>query len=145
LGIFVISLLAIQFIPNKLPENKATGHDDITGTGLLTPEITTILKTSCFDCHSNETHFPWYSKLAPSSWLLASDINRGRDKLNFSEWKSYSKRHQIGKLEAIKEEITSGDMPLKVYTIIHRKARLTKKQVSAVAGWTDEVSKKILE
>jgi hypothetical protein len=76
---------------------------------------------------------------------LASDINRGRDKLNFSEWKSYSKRHQIGKLEAIKEEITSGDMPLKVYTIIHRKARLTKKQVSAVAGWTDEVSKKILE
>jgi hypothetical protein len=145
LVILAFALLAIQFIPNKLPENKAVTKEDIVNTGILPDHVAAILKTACYDCHSNQTRLPWYSKLAPSSWLLTRDINLGRKKLNFSEWDSYSKRHQIGKLEDIKEEVTSGEMPLPAYRFVHWNARLTHEQVSELAKWTDEVTKKILQ
>ena len=140
-----MSLLAIQFIPNKMPENKAVDKEDIVGSGFVPGDIEAILRTSCYDCHSNQTHFPWYSKIAPSSWLLARDITHGRDNLNFSQWNGYSKRKKIGKLEDIQDVVTSGEMPLQVYTIIHRRARLTKEQVSALGRWTDDMTEKILQ
>ncbi len=143
--ILAIIIVAIQFVPNKLPENKPADEKDIANSAFITQDIMTMLKTSCFDCHSNQTHFPWYAKLAPSSWLLASDINQGRSKLNFSEWESLGKRKQISKLEDIKEEINSGDMPLKSYILIHRNSKLSADQVAALVKWTEETSKKILE
>jgi hypothetical protein len=145
LVVLAIIFLAIQFIPNKLPENKAVTTEDIVTTGVLPEDIADILKTACYDCHSNQTRLPWYSKLAPSSWLLTRDINQGRNKLNFSEWYSYNKRHQIGKLVDIKEEVTTGEMPLPAYRFIHWKARLTREQVSSLAKWTDEMTEKILK
>lgn len=146
LVIIALSLMAIQFIPNEMPENKpVNNNDDIIGSGLVPLEITGILKTSCYDCHSNQTRFPWYSKMAPSSWLLARDIKTGRKNLNFSQWNSYSKRKKISRLESIREEVTSGEMPLPKYTIIHRKARLNEKQISAISKWTDDLTNKILK
>jgi hypothetical protein len=143
--IVVVALIALQFVPNKMPENAVAGKDDLINSGVLPSTISSILRTSCYDCHSNQTSYPWYSKVAPASWLLAKDVREGRDELNFSEWGSYSRRKQIGKLRKIKEEVASGDMPLKNYLIIHRQAKLSPEQKSALAKWTEDMTKKILE
>jgi hypothetical protein len=143
--ILVIVFVALQFVPNKMPENATAGKDDLIRSGVLPENISSILRTSCYDCHSNQTTYPWYSKVAPASWLLAKDIRDGRDDLNFSEWGSNNKRRQIGNLEKIKEEVSSGEMPLKAYLIIHRKAKLTAEQKSALVTWTEEETKKILK
>jgi hypothetical protein len=143
--IVVIAFIALQFIPVKMPENKTAGKDDLVTGGLIPENISSILRTSCYDCHSYQTSYPWYSKVAPASWLLANDIRDGRDDLNFSEWGSISKRHQIGSLNKIKEEVTSGEMPLKQYLLIHRHAKLSAEQKNALVKWTDEMTKKILE
>jgi hypothetical protein len=144
LGIIAIVLVAIQFLPNKLPANIDIGKGDIVNAGLLPEDVALILKTSCYDCHSNQTNFPWYSKIAPTSWLLSRDINQGRSQLNFSEWNNYSKRHMIGKLEAIKEEVISGEMPLPTYVLIHKKAKLTPEKVSHLTNWADDTANRIL-
>lgn len=143
--VLVIAFIALQFIPNKMPKNAEAGKDDLIASGILPLAISTILRTSCYDCHSNQTSYPWYSKVAPASWLLAKDVRVGRDELNFSEWGSYIKRKQIGKLRKIKEEVTSGDMPLKNYLIIHRRAKLSQEQKDALAKWTEDLTMNILE
>src|SRR5512141_1229066 len=88
--ILIVALIVLQFIPNKMPDNKVAGKDDLVKSAVLPENVSTILRTSCYDCHSNQTVYPWYSKVAPASWLLASDIREGRGELNFSEWGSYS-------------------------------------------------------
>jgi hypothetical protein len=143
--ILVVAFIAVQVIPNKMPENAATGKDDLISSGILPESISSMIRTSCYDCHSNQTAYPWYSKVAPASWLLAKDVREGREDLNFSEWGSYSKRHQIGKLRKIKEEISSGDMPLKNYLLIHRNAKLSPEQKEDLARWTEDMTKEILK
>jgi len=143
--ILIVAFIAMQFVPNKMPENTAAGKDDLISSGVLPENISSILRTSCYDCHSNQTVYPWYSKVAPASWLLAKDIRDGRDDLNFSEWGSDSKRHQIGNLRKIKEEVTSGAMPLKKYLLIHRHAALSPEQKDALAKWTEDMTKNILK
>jgi hypothetical protein len=145
LVILVVIFVVLQFVPNKMPENAAAGKDDLISSGVLPEDISSILRTSCYDCHSNQTSYPWYSKVAPASWLLAKDVREGRDELNFSGWGSYNKRRQIGNLRKIKEEVSSGDMPLKNYLLIHRNARLSPEQKAALVKWTEDMTKKILE
>jgi len=145
LAILVIAVIALQFVPNQMPAYTEAGKDDLVSSGAVPENISSILRTSCYDCHSNQTHYPWYSKVAPASWLLAKDIREGREELNFSDWESYSKRRKIRNLGNIKEEVTSGEMPLKVYLIMHRNAKLSPEQVSALSKWTDDLTNKILE
>ena len=143
--ILAVILIAIQFVPKKLPGYKPANENNIVNSNVVNDEILTILKTSCFDCHSNQTQFPWYSRIAPSSWLLANHVNHGRAELNFSEWESYSKRQKIGKLEAIKEEVAAGEMPLKSYILLHRQSGLNPQQVATLVKWTEETTEKILK
>ena len=145
IAVLVLVIGAIQFFPSGIPANSPdTGKSILAGN----PESEAVmeqLKTSCFDCHSNQVSFPWYSKLAPVSWMLASHINEGRSYLNFSEWEEYSKREKIGKLEDIKKELSSGGMPLKSYLLMHREAKPDSAAVSAIIKWADETAAKILE
>jgi hypothetical protein len=145
LAILIIALIALQFVPNQMPVNKESGADDLIASGVVPEDISSVLRTSCYDCHSNQTVYPWYSRVAPASWLLAKDIRNGREELNFSDWGSYSKRNKIKNLSNIKEEVTSGEMPLNVYLVMHRKAKLSPEQVSALSKWTDDLTNKILE
>jgi len=146
--IILISLavlfIAIQFIPSGIPENKTEDEKSIVNSSLVTGPALEQLRKSCFDCHSNQVRFPWYSKLAPSSWFLADHINEGKSHLNFSEWEDYSNREKIGLLEEIKDEVESGNMPLKSYLLIHRNARLNAEEISALLTWAGEATEKIL-
>ena len=145
LGALVLLFIGIQLLPDRLPENKPADEKNITHSGVLPDDVLTVLKASCFDCHSSQTQYPWYAKVAPTSWLLANHISDGRDNLNFSEWENYSKREKISKLEDIQEQVTKGEMPLKSYIMIHRKARLSPEEISLLAKWTEETTAKILE
>jgi hypothetical protein len=145
LSALAIILIVIQFLPSGMPDNRTEDEKSIVFSSLVTEPVLTQLRKSCFDCHSNQTIFPWYSKLAPSSWFLADHIKKGRSQLNFSEWETYSRREKVGQLEDIVDEVKSGEMPLKSYLLIHRKARLGKEEISTLSEWAEETSAKILE
>ena len=103
------------------------------------PEIRQILRRSCNDCHSNETIWPWYSRVAPVSWLVAYDVREGRSDLNFSEWGAYTSKEKGDKLEEICGRVRRDEMPDGKYTLIHRDARLTAEERNAICAWSEQV------
>jgi hypothetical protein len=142
---FVLILIAVQFLPSGIPENKPEDDKSIANDSLIAGPVLEQFRKSCFDCHSNQVNLPWYSKVAPSSWLLAGHIKEGRSYLNFSEWASYSSREKIGLLDDIRDEVSAGKMPLKSYLLVHREARLDSAQISSILKWADDVSAMMLE
>ncbi|TFG90534.1 MAG: cytochrome C [Candidatus Atribacteria bacterium] len=143
--VVVLGFIVIQFIPSGIPGIKPEDDNNIVKSGLLSDPVTGLLRKSCFDCHTDQTELPWYSRLAPVSWLLADHINEGKSHLNFSEWGGYSKRGKIGKLEDIKDELESGGMPLKSYLLMHPDAKMKPEEVTSLLNWAEEASSKILE
>lgn len=96
-------------------------------------EVKEILKRSCYDCHSNEVDWPWYSYVAPVSWLVAYDVKEGREELNFSEWNKYSADAEMK--EEIVEEIAEGEMPLPIYLITHKNATVSEHELAKLKQW----------
>lgn len=139
----VVIFIAIQFIPVKMPKATQNNPDDFLANVEMPASVATMFKTSCYDCHSNETKYPWYAHIAPSSWLLSSDIREGRYNLNFSNWKSLDKAQQIALLSNIRWAVTSGDMPFWAYPIMHPKAKMTKADRKEMADWTRQYENKI--
>lgn len=140
-----VLFLLIQFLPSGMPENKHEDENSLGKTDMVPEPVLIQLRTSCYDCHSNQTDLPWYSKVAPFSWLLAGHIKEGRSHLNFSEWGNYSTRKKIGLLEDTMEEVESGAMPLKSYLLVHRDARLDEEKISTLSGWIEETTARMLE
>lgn len=97
------------------------------------PEVKAALRAACYDCHSNETTWPWYSHVAPMSWLLAYDVRNGRAELNYSTWQQYDARRQQKKMKETIETLNEGEMPPWYYLTIHRDARLADLQ--AILRW----------
>jgi hypothetical protein len=97
-----------------------------------------LIRIACFDCHSNETRWPWYSYVAPASWLVANDVMEGRSHLNFSEWGKYSKSKKVLKLGQIYEQVSKGEMPLQNYLYLHADGRLTAAQRDTITSWTEK-------
>lgn len=136
IGLAVV-LLAIQFIPNELPMVTKENPDDIMKSGLVDLEVAQLLKTSCYSCHSNETEYPWYSHIAPASWLVKRDVVVGREELNFSTWSTNDMPKMLNKLEDISAEVNEGDMPMPIYTLIHPSAKLSIEQRQRIVAWTE--------
>ncbi len=101
------------------------------------PAVAHLLRNACFDCHSNETRWPWYSHVSPVSWLVSRDVSAGRDNLNFSEWGSYKTRSQIGRLGAIAEEVETGAMPLPIYISMHDEADISAEERDSLVAWAE--------
>jgi len=132
----VIILIGIQFIPverTNPPVSLDIGAPD---------NISTILRTSCYDCHSNETIWPWYSYIAPVSFLIAGDVKDGRKNLNFSEWNKYGSEKQIKLLEEMIEEVEKENMPLTSYTFTHPNAKLDPYRINLIKDWVNPGSSK---
>ena len=104
-------------------------------------EITAILKTSCYDCHSNQVSYPWYTNIAPISWFIKDHINEAREELNFSEWADYSLKRKDHKLEECAEEVEEGEMPLDSYFIMHSEAELTHEQRETLENYFKSLRK----
>ena len=102
----------------------------------IAPEVLSILERSCADCHSDRTRYPWYSYVAPVSWLIQSDVAGGREHLNLSRWSEYSLQRRERSLSEIANQARDGEMPLVQYTLIHRDARLSRAEANAIFQWT---------
>ena len=124
-----VTAVAIQFIPVTRTNPPVTG--DIPAP----PEIKTLLRNACYDCHSHETVWPWYSRVAPVSWLVASDVKEGREHLNLSMWSDYKPMKQNVLLAGAAEEIEKGEMPPLPYTWMHPNARLADAQKEQLTAW----------
>lgn len=106
------------------------------------PEVAGILRRACYDCHSNETVWPWYSNVAPVSWLLARDVTEGRRELNFSTWDAYDAKKKAKKLKESVEEVAEGEMPPWFFVAVHRDAALVPADVERLRTWAaDETAK----
>jgi hypothetical protein len=130
-GLIILAavLVVIQFVPVHLTNPPV--ESDIPAP----LEVKTILKASCYDCHSHETVWPWYSKVAPVSWLLASDAEEGREKLNFSTWDKYPPEKQSRLVAQAMDEIREGGMPPWFYVIKHQEARVTPDKLKVLEAW----------
>ena len=127
--------VGIQFIPTTRNQSDSVPKTDFMTVNKVPKNISTILQTSCYDCHSNNTVYPWYSSIQPVSWFMENHIVEGKKEINFNEFGSYSNRRQSSKLKAMINEIKSNDMPLTSYTIIHRNAILTKENKALLMYW----------
>ncbi|MEO7047023.1 MAG: heme-binding domain-containing protein [Ferruginibacter sp.] len=136
--LIVVLLVLIQFYPRATKNISETASaNDIITKYPVPDSVQAILKASCYDCHSNNTVYPWYSKLQPVSWWLNDHIVEGKKELNFSEFASYPLKRQYKKLKKINDEVKGGDMPLSSYTFIHRYAKLDDNQKSSIANWVN--------
>ena len=109
------------------------------------PAVAGLLRKACFDCHSNETRWPWYSYVAPVSWLVSGDVSNGRKNLNFSEWGSYETRSRIGRLGAIAEEVGAGTMPMPIYISMHPDADLSGGERDSLMAWAEAGRAKLIQ
>jgi hypothetical protein len=98
-------------------------------------EVLSVLRRACYDCHSNETTWPWYTRVAPISWLVAHDVEEGREHLNFSTWNRLDAEHRAEAREEVWEEVEEGEMPLWFYIPLHPEARLSEADKVALRAW----------
>lgn len=137
----IIAFLLFQFYPKPAKNIAASiNANDITLAHNIPADVQQVLKTSCYDCHSNNTVYPWYSKIQPVALWLGNHINDAKDELNFSEFGSYSIRRKYKKLEEINKEVKEDEMPLSTYTIIHRDAKLDENKKLLLANWVTALS-----
>lgn len=134
----LIVLIAIQFIQPAHNTNGRAMQGDITKHFSVPADVQNILKTSCYDCHSNNTNYPWYANIQPLGSLLAKHIKDGKAELNFDEFGSYSKRRQASKFKAIANNVKDGSMPLSSYTLMHKDARLSKDNKELLIEWASK-------
>ena len=131
----LIVFIAIQFIQ---PAHNISGQvlpTDITKTVNVPDKVLDIFKNACYDCHSNNTRYPWYVHIQPMGWMMARHIKSGKDNLNFNDFGSYSKRKQANKLRAIETSIKEGAMPLSSYVSMHTDARLSAEDKNLITDW----------
>jgi len=140
IGIVVI-LILIQFFNPKNPNSPASPELDFISIHQPSTEVRTLLKSACYDCHSEEVNWPWYANIAPISWKVVHDIDEGKEHLNFSRWGAYSPEKAEHKLEECAEELEEGEMPLNAYTWTHPEADLTDDKREMLVVWFENLRK----
>ena len=128
--------------PPRTNPPVAPGHD-LMATNPPPPPIAVLLHSACYDCHSDETKWPWYSHIAPVSRLVANDVTRGRERLNFSDWPHALPDRAVRRLEGVSEELGYKQMPPAKYTLLHPAARLTDAQRGELVRWADETAARL--
>jgi len=139
----IFFVMVIQLIPSEQPKVIKNNPDDFLSTGNIPKDVAKMLHESCYNCHSNETVYPWYSAIAPVSWLVNSDVKEGREKLNFSNWTQLKASKKAKSLDKIAKEIRKGEMPLFIYPIMHKNARLSQQNRKRLSSWIDNFANKL--
>lgn len=137
--ILLLAFIVIQFFRPAKNRSEGVSANDITKVYAVPENVQAILKTSCYDCHSNNTVYPWYSQIQPVAWWLNNHIQEGKRELNFSEFASYRIGRQYRKLNEVNEQVKGGEMPLDSYLWIHKDAKLDEQQKLTLANWVTSV------
>jgi len=145
--ILFIGLIIFLLMQLYQPARNESFEQDITANFTkvykVPKNVEAILRTSCYDCHSNNTNYPWYSYIQPARFLMESHIKEGKENLNFNEWGKYSKRRQNSKLESISKQIQTDQMPLAFYTLLHKNTVLNTNQKELVINWIHKIQDSI--
>ena len=135
--LLLITLAGIQFFHPKKNISAEASSSHISKKYSVPDDVRQILSASCYDCHSNNTNYPWYFSVQPVAWWLNDHIEEGKEHLNFDEFSSYSPRRQFRKFEQIKEEVEENEMPLESYTLMHPNAELSPEKVQKLVLWSE--------
>jgi len=133
--LFAVAALAVVFVAMQLVPVERS-NPPVTADFDGPPEVAQVLRASCYDCHSNESKWPWYSRVAPTSWLVAHDVEEAREHLNFSHWARLDEGRRRKLAEEIWEEVEEGEMPLKIYLVAHSDARLDDAAMTLLREWS---------
>jgi len=131
--------IGLQAIPAERGNPPVDSSRTIFASEALPAKVEMVLRRSCQDCHSNQTRWPWYSYVAPMSWIVAHDVHAARRQMNFSEWAGYSEKKREERLNGICEQVVNGDMPEGKYALIHRRARISADERAAICQWVEHL------
>jgi len=138
LTVIVIAFVAIQFFrPDRNIASQASSSD-ISGVFSMPDSVKVILQNACYDCHSDNTRYPWYINIQPAGWWMAGHISDAKGDLNFSEFGGYDQRRQISKLEGIAAVVEEDIMPLRSYKMMHKSARLSSDEKNLLINWAQK-------
>lgn len=137
--ILLIVFVGIQFIPTKRNQSNRVPASDFMVVYNVPQHIESKIKTSCYDCHSNNTKYPWYSQIQPGAWFMQNHIKEGKKELNFNEWTDYSDRRKKSKLKSIISQIKDNEMPLDSYTLIHKDAIFSETEKQEIMQWVTQL------
>jgi hypothetical protein len=135
----LVALIGIQFVPTTRNQSDLVPVTDFINTYNPPKEVTSILRTSCYDCHSNNTAYPWYNKIQPVAMFLEDHIAHGKEEFNFNEFGDYSDRRKKSKLKSFIRQVEQDEMPLDSYTLIHRDAKISESEKKLVLNWVNKV------
>jgi len=138
-AVVLILLIGAQFVGANRTNPASNPAASPLALKTTPPEVKAILDRSCRDCHSNDTRWPWYSHIAPISWMLLQHVNAGRDRMNYSEWTSYDSDDQDKFLGGMCSLPKKRRMPLPSYLWIHREAKLSDAAVTTLCAWSDKM------
>ncbi|MCD6010991.1 MAG: hypothetical protein K0Q79_853 [Flavipsychrobacter sp.] len=141
--ILLVAFVAIQFIRPEKNNNATASADDLNALYPIPDSVQHILKKACYDCHSNNTAYPWYFNIQPVTWWMDDHIEEGKDELNFSEFGKRKIEGRIKKLKKVAKEVEEGEMPLDSYTWIHKDAVLTEQEKNTIITWARSLSEQI--
>ncbi|MDZ4347177.1 MAG: heme-binding domain-containing protein [Candidatus Binatia bacterium] len=130
---FAVGLIALFIVVQIVPVARV--NPTKRGQPPAPREVQAVLQRACYDCHSNETRWPWYSRVAPVSFLIARDVTEGRSELNFSTWSQYNERRKTRKLKEIAEQVEKGKMPQWYYVSLHPEAKLSAADRELIIKW----------
>ena len=122
-------------MPTDLNQSDTVPKTDFLLVNNTQENISALLQESCYDCHSNNTEYPWYNKVQPVGWFLEDHINEGKEELNFNEWDAYSNRRKNSKLKSIISQVKDDEMPLASYTLIHKDAKLSNSEKTLIIDY----------
>ena len=138
LYIFLGSFIFIQFFRVEKNLGEVNKQDDFFVQNQSLPaSLMATMKTSCYDCHSNHTIYPWYANIAPFSWLIDQHIRNGKDELNLSEYGSLTSKQKISVLTKICDAISDSTMPPANYLMLHKDVALDSDDITAICDWSD--------
>ena len=141
----LILLIVVQFFQPPHNNGTAEAATDIRHAVQVPDSVMSLLKNSCYDCHSNHTDYPWYSKITPVNWWLNHHVEEGKRELNFSTFASYSFRRKNKKLEQSGDQVKKHEMPLGSYLLIHSDARLNEAQIKMITDWTQQARQQVMQ
>lgn len=137
--VLLVAFVGIQFVHIDLNQSDSVPKTDFMLVNDVPNDINNKLQVSCYDCHSNNTKYPWYNKVQPVAWFLEDHIKEGKAELNFNEWDDYSNRRKNSKLKSIINQIENGEMPLDSYTLIHGNAKLSKSEKKSLIEFISDL------
>lgn len=143
--LIIAVLIILQFFQPEKNQGSTIPESDFIVVASVPDTLAKILITSCYDCHSNRTEYPWYNRISPVSWYLNKHVVEGKEGLNLSEFGNLSKAEKIGVLSDLYDVLEAGTMPLQSYMLIHRDARMSQDEIDALLDWADQMSLSLMK